>query len=1110
MGVVFASLSPKGRTMAVDFEQWLGALGLGGHAELLRAHDIDFRSIGHVTDADLRELGLSLGHRRRLLAAAEQLASGHAELAALRQAADPEQAERRPLTVLFCDIVGSTALARSLDPEDLREIFRRYQNAVTSAVIRYEGYVAKFMGDGIMAYFGWPKAFEDQAERAVRAGLDLVRAVEAIDLPDGRRLSTRVGIATGDVVIGDLVGDTLSDAEAVVGETPNLAFRLQELAGGGDVVIGPTTRQMVGTAFDLEGMGGHALKGFGDSVATWRVKGESGVETRFEAARGRAMTPIVGRSGELERLRDAWREAKTGRGQAVLLVGEAGIGKSRLIDAMRRSIGGDPRFGVRYQCSPYHVSSAFFPVIRQLQRIAGISPTDGNETRLDKLERVLEPTGNDVAAAPLFASLLGLDGRARFGALELSPQQLRQRTVETLSQHITALSRLQPVLLVLEDAHWLDPSTDAYLAELVEQLSAHRILVVVTCRPERLPNWRHAPAVRILSLDRLDDAAARRLVQGIAGDRLPPALIDNIVDRADGVPLFLEELTQSLIERETGDERVLQPEAIPTSLRASLIARLDRIASAKEIAQVGSVIGREFSFDLLHAVCGKTTSALRDSLDQLLDAGLIAKSGAGPNEAYAFRHALIQDAAYGTILLKRRRRLHRLIVDAVEAGAGDRQLDLLPLLAHHAERAGLWDKAFDYAHRAAMAAFESSALHEAIAHLRQTLAAIDRLPPTDDVLRQSIDIRFQLRNALWSVGANEAIFDQLDAAAATAEQLDDSRRLGWSAVFRSASLWHAGRNVEARQVGRAARALGDRVGDPSLQVAAGFYLGCTLAQAGKYRKSARTFERVLERVEASPPEERFGLPFVPAAVVRSWLVWSLAECGDFEAARAQAAIGVRVAEDANHPFSLAHILYDLGYLHIVEDDLAAAVRVLRRALAISREYGLGNLAHFVTGFLGYALAMSGDRESGIAMLERARARYQAIGSGLFHALVCVHLADARLAGGELDAAEAVLQQAFALTEERGERGHTAYAMRVAGELALARGTMAALEDARSRLTAALESANLRGMRPLAARCHRSLAEVCRRAGDRSGGESHAAAAIALNARSAPSTHEVLV
>ena len=602
---------------------WLQKLGLEQYAQRFAENDINFAILPDLTDQDLKELGVaSLGHRRQLLRAITELKGGETgtpkpSTKDIAPITPRDTAERRQVTVMFSDLVGSTALSARMDPEDLREVISAYQKCVAQTVGRFGGFVAKYMGDGVLVYLGYPQAHEDDAERAVRAGLELVAAVS--DLKTHVGLQTRVGIATGLVVVGDLIGSGASQEQAIVGETPNLAARLQTMAEPNSVVIAESTRKLVGNLFELEDLGAKDLKGVEGPVRAWAALRPASVESRFEAMHASALTELVGREEELELLLRRWSRAKTGEGQVVLLSGEPGIGKSRLTSALLERIAAEPHTRLRYFCSPQHTDSALYPIISQMERAAGFAHDDGAQAKLDKLDVVLAQTSTPIENAALFAEMLSLPNDGRYPVLALDPQQRRQRTLEALTAQVEALSRQKPVLMILEDAHWADPTSMEAFSRAVDRTRTSGVLLIVTYRPEFEPPWTGRPNVTVLTLNRLGEREIAAMIDGVTGNkRLPESVRHDIIERTDGIPLFVEEITKAVLEAENegATERAVaaipsSSVAVPASLHASLMARLDRLGSAKEVAQIGAVIGREFAHALIAAVARRAEPELQ-------------------------------------------------------------------------------------------------------------------------------------------------------------------------------------------------------------------------------------------------------------------------------------------------------------------------------------------------------------------------------------------------------------------------------------------------------------------------------------------------------------------
>ena len=744
----------------MDIGAWLRELGLECYAQAFRENAIGLDVLPQLTNEHLKDLGLPLGDRLRPLKAVAVLA-GPAEprpAAELKpeaaSAARPSEAERRQLTVLFCDLIGSTELSARLDPEDLGAVIRAYQNCCAEVLKRWGGHVAKYLGDGVLAYFGWPRAHEDEAERAVRAGLDLTKEVAQLVTRDGAPLAARVGIATGLVVVGELIGEGGSREEAVVGETPNLAARLQALAAPGGVVISRATRRLLGGLFELTDLGPHRVKGFAGQLAAFQVVGEGRAEGRFEALRGERLIPLVGREQEIALLLDRWQLAKGDEGQVVLLSGEPGIGKSRIAQALRERVAGEAHTRLSYYCSPHHINSSLRPVIGQLERAADFHVHDSPETRLDKLKAVLAQASARVAeVVPLLAALLALPTDGRYPLPKLTPQMQKARTFEALVEQLQGLATRQPVLMVLEDAHWIDPTSAELFGIVIDRLQRLPVLLLITFRPEFNPPWTGHAHVTSLTLNRLGRNQGTAMALRVAGKDLPAEVLEHILVKTDGVPLFVEELTKAVLESDlltdAGDRYELSGPlpslAIPTTLHDSLMARLDRLAAVKEVAQIGAAIGREFAHELLAAVASMDDDRLQDSLDQLVASELVFRRGNPPTATYIFKHALVQDAAYQSLLKSRRQQLHARVAAVLEAQFGDAQREP-ELLAHHYRQAELLESAIPYATQAGDAAFERVAFVEARARYQEALDMAQALPPSEQA--SCFQIRAMLKLAL--------------------------------------------------------------------------------------------------------------------------------------------------------------------------------------------------------------------------------------------------------------------------------------------------------------------------------------------------------------------------
>ena len=659
------------------------------------------------------------------------------------------EAERRQLTVLFCDLVGSTALSARLDPEDMRDVLRAYQDACSGAIARYDGFVAKFMGDGVFSYFGYPTAHEDDAERAIQAGLGIISAIGALD----HNLAVRIGIATGTVAVGDIVGEGASEEAAIVGEAPNLAARLQEIAEPDTVIIGEATHVLAGRMFETSDLGRRELKGFADPVGAWAVHRPHPATSRFEVIHGERLSELVGREEEVNVLRRRWERSMAGEGQVVLISGEPGIGKSRLAHTIRQHVADDDTYYRTFQCSPHHTNSAMFPFIEQVRHNIGLTAEETNDESLAKLEAWIGAADQaPEEIAPVFGPALGIDTSARWPVPTVSPQRQKEILLEAFSRRLKNLAARQPVLYLVEDAHWIDPTSLELLGLHIERTrGVDRVLFVITFRPEFEAPWVGQPHTTLLALNRLERSQCAALAASVGGEQpLSEAVIRQIADRTDGVPLFVEELTKAIVEsgRQTdGQESPLA--AVPATLQDALEARLDRLGAARDLAQIGAVIGRSFDYSLLHHVAAVDEPDLTGMLDQLVRSGLVTARGEPPEAIYTFKHALVQDTAYGTLLRTRRAELHARIAQSIESVFPDKADSQPEVLAHHFTESGAILRAVPYLREAGKRALGRSAGIEAVTHLEQALDLVRTLPKTPEHAQLEYDLLMTLSPAVY-------------------------------------------------------------------------------------------------------------------------------------------------------------------------------------------------------------------------------------------------------------------------------------------------------------------------------------------------------------------------
>jgi class 3 adenylate cyclase/predicted ATPase len=1042
----------------MDVGEWLRSLGLERYEAAFRENEIDETVLPKLKAEDLKELGVgALGHRRKLLGAITVLradASAKAPSLDVPPAADrtaKDTAERRQVTVMFSDLVGSTALAARMDPEDLREVIAAYQKCVAETVRRFDGFVAKYLGDGVLVYFGYPEAHEDDAQRAVRAGLELVAAV--IGLRTGASLQTRVGIATGLVVVGDLIGSGDAQERGIVGETPNLAARLQGLAEPNMVVIAEGTRRLLGSLFELQDLGAKELKGVPESVSAWAALRASSVASRFEALHASGLTDLVGREEESELLLRRWARAKTGEGQVVLIAGEPGIGKSRLTAALLERLATEPHTRLRYFCSPQHSDSALFPIIGQMQRAAGLALEDAPKTRLDKLDALLAQTSTSTEHATLIAEMLSLPNDGRYPALDLAPQQRRQRTLEALVWQLEALTRSNPVLMIFEDAHWTDPTSLELFSRMVDRLRTLRVLLIVTFRPEFDPPWIGRPYVTALTINRLAEREVRAMIDRLVGNKLIPANIrQDIIERADGIPLFIEEMTKAVLEADShrAAERTLAAApspalAAPASLHASLMARLDRLGPAKEVAQIGAAIGREFSHVLLAAVVRKPEPELASALDRLIAAGLLFRQGVPPYATYLFKHALVQDAAYGTLLRERRRALHARIAETLEGQFAEIAESQPELMARHCTDAGLIEKAAGLWGKAGQRSLERSALVEAVEQLTRALAQIATLPLTPALRREEIALQVALISPLMHVKGYSAPETKtaaerarllIEQAEAVGEPPKDPLLL-FSVLF-GIYVGNLPFNAEVqRELAAQFLALAEKQGVAVPLMIGHRMMGVTLTYAGDFAGALPHFAQSLalyDPAEHRPLTARFGHDHrVTVLCWRAFAHWLL---GYPDAALADADQALEDAREISQAATLMLALAVTSWTHIFCGNYATTNTQADELVVLAEEKGA--LFRKAQGMVhqGYVLALTGKALDAVPTLTSGITAFRSTGATLWMPLYVSCLARAYAELGQFDDAWSSIGDAMTAVETTKERWYEAEVNRMAGEIAL--------------------------------------------------------------------------
>lgn len=979
---------------------------------------------------------------------------------------------------MFCDLVGSTALSTRLDPEDLREVIAAYHKCTADVVTRLGGYVAKYMGDGVLIYFGYPEAHEADAENAVRAALALIEAVTRLFAEGGHQI--RIGIATGLVVVGELVGAGEAQERNVVGETPNLAARLQSAAAPNTAVIDATTRRLAGDLFAYEAIAPAALKGFAEPVGAWKILRERSIASRFEALRDAMLAPLVGREEELELLLRRWQQIAEGEGRVVLLSGEAGIGKSRLTAALEEGVKNEAHFCLRYFCQPHIQGSTLAPVIAQIQHAADFKPDEAPAEKRAKLQGLLGP---DTDAEP-FAELLGIAERPAEGIPD--PQRGRRRILAALIGRLEALSRHGPVLMVFEDAHWADPTSLELLTLAVERLQTLPILLVITFRPDFQAPWAGQPHVTTVALNRLSQRARTALVEHIAGGKaLPPQLLAQIVERTDGVPLFVEELTKAVLESEQLHEdqdryvleQPMQQLSIPTTLQASLMARVDRLGSAREVLQIGSAIGREFSYDVLAAVAGLPDAVLQDALIRLIEAELLFLRGTPPNAIYSFKHGLVQDTAYSAMLRARRQQLHAAIAQVLEKRHPEIAETTPEVLAQQFEQAGQGEKAVHYYMKAGERDLRRFAMKESIAHYSIALRLVGAMPEAAarDELELGITLGLGLAQLIAIGPTSEAAAVQYRRALSLSEALPGHGRERFLATW---GMWFyttvSGRAVEAASLADQLIAIARELDNPDLlleayhakvpmQLRTPDFVGLGTAA----QEVIRLYNRERHRDHAY----YFG-GHDSRMCARSFYALGLWGQGFLDQAQSTARESIEDARVLGHLFSVAHALQRAGMTMALLRDEASCRAIADELHPLAERnkfpWQLAD-ALFLRGWLA---ALHGEFDGLDLMAHTINQPF----SATFRPVLLVQLADSELRAGLTARAMASLKRAIG--EVRDKRNHFCEPdlFRLRGEVLLAQshGNDA---EAETEFRKAVALAAQQACRPLELRAATSLARL---------------------------------
>ncbi len=1012
------------------------------------------------------------------------------------------EGERKQVTVLFADLKGSLELLGDSDPEEARELLDPVLEHMMEAVHRYEGTVNQVMGDGIMALFGAPLAHEDHAVRACYAALRMQESVrryaDEVHRAQGVPLQIRVGLNSGEVVVRSIGSDLHMDYTAV-GQTTHLGARMEQMAVPGAVLLTAETLRMAEGFIVVKPLGPRRVKGLDAPVEVFELTGAETVRSRLHAAAARGLTRFVGRDAELDLLRQALERARSGHGQVVAVVGDPGVGKSRLYWEFTRSHRTQGWLILESSSVSYGKATAYLPIIDLLKAYFQIEGRDdarkvGEKVtgKLLSLDRALE------AFLPALLGLLDVPGDADWERLD--PVQRRQRTLDGVKRLLLRESQIQPLLALFEDLHWIDAETQALLDGLVESLPTSRLLLLVNYRPEYQHTWTGKTYYRQLRIDPLPRESAEELLRPLLGDdpSLEP-LKQTLIERTEGNPLFLEESVRTLVETQVlvGERgayrlaKVGQPIQVPATVQAILAARIDRLLPEdKRLLQAASVIGKDVPLRLLQAIAELPDDEdLRRRLGRLQAAEFLYEARLFPDLEYTFKHALTHDVAYGSLLHDRRRALHAKIADTIEALYSDRLAEQVDRLAHHAFRGELWEKAVPYLRQAGAKEFARSANRESATCFEQALVALQHLPETRETLGQAIDLRFDVRNSLYPLGELERIVGYLREAERLAKTLDDQRRLGWVSAYMSQYLLTTGSWTEARTFGESARSIAETLGDVPLQVAANYYLGLASFISGRYRSAEDYCRKIVHSLQGDLSRQRFGLSLFPAVMCRAYLAFSLAQRGEFDEGIAHGQDGVRISEALDHPYSLIIACWGLASLYGIKGEFSHAARLLERALALSRDWNLTILSPRVTGFLGQVYAHSGRVAEGLSLLQQAVKASESIGVGVFHSVIVMHLGEACVLADRLQDAPGFAGRALALARERHERGYEAWALRLLGEIASHRDPPDA-QTAEGHYREALVLAGELDMCPLLAHCHLGLGKLYRRTGKREQAREH--------------------
>jgi class 3 adenylate cyclase/predicted ATPase len=1068
---------------------WLTSIGLNEYAQRFAENAIDVSDVHRLTEQDLQNLGIPAQHRRQILNAITRLSTA-------TDVAPYNEAERRQLTIVFCDLVGSSALSARLDPEDFRKVLIAYNTCVTDIVRRHNGNVVRYMGDGVLAYFGYPQAEEESAIQATRAGLALVEAVDGLQNEIRVGLQVRVGIATGVVVVGDFVGDGIVREQAAVGQTPNLAARLQKLANPGAVLIDPNSHRLTGGYFDYRDLGLRVLKGWSDPIRIWQVIGSSGVKSRFEARHESKLPPLLGREAELELLLSDWRDAGRKQGRVAMLSGEPGIGKSHIALALDERLQEEPHITLRYFCSMHHTNTALFPIVGQIEHAAGFERSDQPAEKLTKLKTLLARSTADPEHVAIIANLLELPASPEFGLQELSGPERKQKTLAALIAQLEGLAARHPVYVIFEDAHWIDPTSLQLLCALIERVAQLRVLLLVTARPEFTPPWGNDPHITTIPLKPLGHLHGAALIEYVTGGKpMPQPVLSEILARTDGVPLFIEELTKTVLEagvlREDQERYELAGtplQTIPATLQESLLARLDRLGPGKEIAQIGAVIGREFSYELLRAVAAIPAAALDAALDRLLASELVHCRDTSEVTVYVFKHALVRDAAEKMLLRSRKRDLHERIARALEQGFPEIVEAQPELIAHHYREANNLPKLVRYLSVAGDRALSRSALREAREQITEALQYIGDL--ADDDARRRDELKLQIAFARTLLEQKGYADRQVGEAYAKARELSGRVEDAGMHLAVLYGLWahHYIRGKPAAMLEQAHEFLAvagsqDQAGPI---VVAHRLVGTSHLIKGNIAEATQSLDEALrlydprEHGAASGTGQnlraRFGQDV--GTTVDAYRSWALALSGEADKAVQAAEHALQRSQALEHDHqSRFYALWHAGMACVLLRNVDRVAMIDSELMDRANDRGLPYwqaLAHFLRG---WRMTRTGDPSTAVDLLQRGLELWSRTGSRIFRPICLAFLAEAQSAAGRPDLAQRTFGEAVRIMAGTGERWAEPEVHRLYGDVLARIGQTAAAFARYERAAAVAREQGARCLELRATTSHaRSLAE----------------------------------